>query len=187
MNDDGTMARVPDLLRFAATHDLPVFTIADLIRYRLAHETLVAPRRLAASAYALGRAARSRLSLGSRRAKSTSRWCSASRAARTPVLVRVHSQCLTGDVFGSHALRLRAAARARASSRIARGRPRGAALPPAGRPRHRTAQQAQGLRAAGCRARHGRGQRAPRLPSPISATTASGRRSCAISASRACA
>ena len=45
MNDDGTMARVPDLMRFAAAHGLPVLTIAELIRYRLAHETLV--RRVA--------------------------------------------------------------------------------------------------------------------------------------------
>ncbi len=41
MNDDGTMARVPDLARFAAEHGLRMITVADLIRYRLEHETLV--------------------------------------------------------------------------------------------------------------------------------------------------
>ena len=38
MNDDGTMARVPDLVRFCAEHDLLMVTVADLIRYRLQHE-----------------------------------------------------------------------------------------------------------------------------------------------------
>jgi 3,4-dihydroxy 2-butanone 4-phosphate synthase / GTP cyclohydrolase II len=38
MNDDGTMARVPDLVRFCSKHDLKMIAIADLIRYRLAHE-----------------------------------------------------------------------------------------------------------------------------------------------------
>jgi 3,4-dihydroxy 2-butanone 4-phosphate synthase / GTP cyclohydrolase II len=41
MNDDGTMARVPDLKRFAAKHGLKVGTIVDLIQYRLQHETLI--------------------------------------------------------------------------------------------------------------------------------------------------
>ncbi|MEC9073154.1 MAG: 3,4-dihydroxy-2-butanone-4-phosphate synthase [Myxococcota bacterium] len=41
MNEDGTMARLPDLLRFGAIHDLKVVSVADLIRYRLQHERLV--------------------------------------------------------------------------------------------------------------------------------------------------
>ena len=41
MNDDGTMARLPDLLKFAATHDLKIGTIADLIAYRRRAEKLV--------------------------------------------------------------------------------------------------------------------------------------------------
>ena len=45
MNDDGTMARVPDLLGFCATHHLKLLTVASLIRYRLEHETFV--RRVA--------------------------------------------------------------------------------------------------------------------------------------------
>jgi len=38
MNEDGTMARVPDLVRFCAEHGLKMVTVADLIRYRLQHE-----------------------------------------------------------------------------------------------------------------------------------------------------
>ena len=100
MNDDGTMARVPDLLRFAAAHDLPVLTIAELIRYRLAHESLVrrvaSPRlpsrwgELVIHAYRSDLTGEEHvaLTLGEPRGKD-------------PVLVRVHSQCLTGDIFGS--------------------------------------------------------------------------------------
>ncbi len=100
MNDDGTMARVPDLLRFAVAHDLPVLTIAELIRYRLAHESLVrrvaSPRlpsrwgELVIHAYRSDLTGEEHiaLTLGDLRGKD-------------PVLVRVHSQCLTGDIFGS--------------------------------------------------------------------------------------
>src|SRR3982751_2870569 len=45
MNDDGTMARMPDLEKFAAKHGLLIVTIADLIQYRLQNESLVAPVR----------------------------------------------------------------------------------------------------------------------------------------------
>src|SRR5512134_1973949 len=48
MNDDGTMARVPELTRFARRHKLPLITIADLIKYRMRTERLV--RRVAAAA-----------------------------------------------------------------------------------------------------------------------------------------
>lgn len=41
MNDDGTMARVPDLERFSAKHDIPIVTIADLVTYRLLRESLI--------------------------------------------------------------------------------------------------------------------------------------------------
>ena len=100
MNDDGTMARVPDLMRFALQHGLPVLTIAELIRYRLEHETLVrrvaSPRlpsrwgELTIHAYRSDLTGEEHvaLTLGDLRGKE-------------PVLVRVHSQCLTGDIFGS--------------------------------------------------------------------------------------
>ena len=101
MNDDGTMARVPQLARFAAEQDIVMITVADLIRYRLAHETLVervaSPRLPTVYGDFQLHAYRSQVTgeehlalvhgdLGD---------------PDDPVLVRVHSQCLTGDVFGS--------------------------------------------------------------------------------------
>ena len=47
MNDDGTMARVPQLIEFCRTHSLKLVTVADLIRYRMKHERYV--RRIAES------------------------------------------------------------------------------------------------------------------------------------------
>ena len=41
MNEDGTMARLPELKEFAALHDLKMITVADLVRYRISKETLV--------------------------------------------------------------------------------------------------------------------------------------------------
>ena len=79
------------------------------------------------------------------------------------ILVRVHSQCLTGDVFHSVALRLRRAARGR---RWSGSPPKGAAILlylQAGRARHRPGQQDPGVRAPGRGVRHGRGERATRL------------------------
>ena len=100
MNPDGTMARVPDLRIFAAEKGLAMITVSDLIRYRLQHETLVqeaaAPRLPTAHGEFRIHAFRSdvtgeehlALVMGVLRPED-------------PVLVRVHSQCLTGDIFGS--------------------------------------------------------------------------------------
>jgi 3,4-dihydroxy 2-butanone 4-phosphate synthase/GTP cyclohydrolase II len=100
VNDDGTMARLPDLVRFAAEHGLKVISIADLIAYRRAHEVLVS--RLAEAtiptpygefrSYAYESLVDGRthvaLVLGDI-------------GDGTELLTRVHSECLTGDVFGS--------------------------------------------------------------------------------------
>jgi 3,4-dihydroxy 2-butanone 4-phosphate synthase/GTP cyclohydrolase II len=100
MNDDGTMARVPDLARFCAQHGLLLITVSDLIRYRLRHETLV--RKVAApwlpTAYGRFRihAYRSDVTGDENLAL-----VMGDIAPEEPVLVRVHSQCLTGDIFGS--------------------------------------------------------------------------------------
>ena len=100
MNEDGSMARVPELSRFAATHGLLMVAVSDLIRYRLRHETLV--ERVAAPllptpwgdlrihAYRAEITGEEHLAL----VRGTFR-------PDEPVLVRVHSQCLTGDLFGS--------------------------------------------------------------------------------------
>ena len=101
MNDDGTMARMPDLEIFAKKHSLKIITIADLIRYRLQNETMV--RRAAittlptvyggdftAIAYENDVDHQQHMALVKGEIPSDK-----------PVLVRVHSECLTGDVFGS--------------------------------------------------------------------------------------
>jgi 3,4-dihydroxy 2-butanone 4-phosphate synthase/GTP cyclohydrolase II len=100
MNDDGTMARVPDLARFCAQHGLLLITVSDLIRYRLRHETLV--RKVASpwlpTAYGRFRihAYRSDVTGDENLAL-----VMGDIDPEVPVLVRVHSQCLTGDIFGS--------------------------------------------------------------------------------------
>ena len=101
MNDDGTMARMPDLEIFSKKHGVKIVTIADLIRYRLQNESLV--RRAAvttlptvyggeftAIAYENEVDKQQHLAL----VKGDIR-------PEDAVLVRVHSECLTGDVFGS--------------------------------------------------------------------------------------
>jgi len=100
MNDDGTMARVPELTRFAKRHKLLMITIADLIQYRMRTELLV--RRVASaslpttygdfrvSAYESVMDRETHVAL-----------IKGDIGDGTNVLVRVHSRCLTGDVFHS--------------------------------------------------------------------------------------
>jgi 3,4-dihydroxy 2-butanone 4-phosphate synthase/GTP cyclohydrolase II len=100
MNEDGTMARVPDLAKFCERFQLPMVTVADLIRYRLKTERLVQriasphlPTRLGEFqlyAYRSDVTHEEHLAL-----------VHGAIAEGEPTLVRVHSQCLTGDVFGS--------------------------------------------------------------------------------------
>jgi 3,4-dihydroxy 2-butanone 4-phosphate synthase/GTP cyclohydrolase II len=100
MNDDGTMARVPDLARVSAAHGLPMITVSDLISYRLRHETLV--RKLAAPRLPT---AFGEFRIHAYRSDVTGDENVALVMGEIhpdePVLVRVHSQCLTGDIFGS--------------------------------------------------------------------------------------
>jgi len=99
MNPDGTMARMPQLTEFARTHGLAVCTIADLIKYRLQFSKLV--RRVVETRLPT-RYGEFQLILfeslvdGQQHAALT-----LGNIHEPPVLVRVHSQCLTGDVFGS--------------------------------------------------------------------------------------
>ena len=108
MNDDGTMARMPDLVEFCNKHELKMCTVADIIEYRRRREKLVR-RDLTVKlptefgefdlilyssliddyhhiALCLGGVGREDL---------------AKDLSQEPVLVRMHSQCLTGDIFGS--------------------------------------------------------------------------------------
>jgi 3,4-dihydroxy 2-butanone 4-phosphate synthase/GTP cyclohydrolase II len=102
MNDDGTMARVPDLAVFCERHGLKLLTIADLIEYRRAHEKLVervAQVRLP-TAYGEFSAIAFRETLTG---KPHVALVKGEVDGAENVLVRVHSECLTGDVF--HSLR----------------------------------------------------------------------------------
>lgn len=100
VNDDGTMMRLPDLQRFGAEHGLTLITIADLIAYRRRTEQLV--QRVAAARlpteYGLFQA------IGYRAEHDQSEHIAlvcGDLGDGQDVLVRVHSECLTGDVFGS--------------------------------------------------------------------------------------
>ena len=100
VNDDGTMARLPELERFVAEHDLAMISIADLIRYRRHREKLV--RRISEAriptkygeftAYVFESLLDGTEHMAFVRGEV---------AGKSNVLVRVHSECLTGDVFGS--------------------------------------------------------------------------------------
>ncbi len=105
MNEDGTMARMPDLKKFAAEHQLPVLTIKELIEYRMARESLieeVAVSRLP-SQYA-GVSGEFSLHAFTSRIDGTEHLALVSAKSgklENPALVRVHSECLTGDALGS--------------------------------------------------------------------------------------
>ena len=102
MNEDGTMSRVPQLIEFCREHDLKMLTVADLIRYRMQHERYV--KRVAEAvlptrfgdfrmiAYASDMDHDQHIALVRGNVEGPE-----------PALVRVHSHCLTGDVFGSAA------------------------------------------------------------------------------------
>ncbi|HKN47271.1 MAG TPA: GTP cyclohydrolase II, partial [Candidatus Polarisedimenticolia bacterium] len=100
MNEDGTMARIPDLMRFSRRHAIRMISVADLISYRMQHERLV--KRVAQPilptvngqfrivAYRSGIEKKTHLALVLGEIRPGDR-----------ILVRVHSECITGDVFGS--------------------------------------------------------------------------------------
>ena len=100
MNDDGTMARMPELEKLSEEWDIPIISIAQLIEYRRQRETMVERRGVAdlptphgvfrAYGYASAIDAKEHVALVMGDIK-----------ADEPVLTRVHSECLTGDVFSS--------------------------------------------------------------------------------------
>lgn len=100
MKDDGTMARMPDLEEFAKKHDLKICTIADLISYRMRNESFVhreAEVRLPTEfgefkAYAYTNDVDDTENVALVKGEID---------PEKPILVRVHSECLTGDVFHS--------------------------------------------------------------------------------------
>ncbi|MCP4908403.1 MAG: bifunctional 3,4-dihydroxy-2-butanone-4-phosphate synthase/GTP cyclohydrolase II [bacterium] len=100
MKDDGTMARLPDLIEFGKEHDLKIVTIKDLVSYRLRNEQLVHRSAVAKMPTRFGdfeavvfeneidHVDHMALVMGEVQGDE-------------PVLIRVHSECLTGDAFGS--------------------------------------------------------------------------------------
>ncbi len=100
MNEDGTMARLPELLEIAKKFDLKIISIKDLIEYRLRTETVIhkdvqvqLPTRFGSFelvCYTHETTAQQHLAL-----------IKGSWEKEEPVLVRVHSSCMTGDIFGS--------------------------------------------------------------------------------------
>jgi len=101
MNDDGTMARMPDLVAFARQHGLKICTIADLIQYRLRNEKLV--RRGAEAVVPTRAGGEMRAIVYENDIDRVDHVALVKGEIRPddPVLVRVHSECLTGDAFGS--------------------------------------------------------------------------------------
>ena len=99
MNDDGTMARVPDLLGFCETHGLKMLTVAELIRYRMQHERHIhrVAEAVLPTAYGEFRmiAYESEVEGGESHVALLFGDVNGDR----PVTVRVHSHCLAGDVF----------------------------------------------------------------------------------------
>ena len=101
MKDDGTMARMPDLEIFALAHDLKIVTIADLIDYRMQNESLI--RRMAEATIPSSFGGDFKVIVYE---NDVDDWqhialVKGEFTKDDEVLVRVHSECLTGDLFGS--------------------------------------------------------------------------------------
>ena len=113
MNEDGTMARVPDLIGFCAEHGLKMLTVASLIHYRLQHERYIQRvaesilptqygdfRMIAYESEMDGTESHVALVYGNQIGGEIDSQSNAP-ASGDPVLVRVHTHCLTGEVFGA--------------------------------------------------------------------------------------
>ena len=100
MKEDGTMARVPDLLEFSERHDVKMITVADLIRYRLKTESFVrnVGERIITTPHGDFRIIGFQSILGN---ETHYALVKGDIGSGEDVLVRVHTQCLVGDVFGS--------------------------------------------------------------------------------------
>ncbi|MFC1476607.1 bifunctional 3,4-dihydroxy-2-butanone-4-phosphate synthase/GTP cyclohydrolase II [Fibrobacterota bacterium] len=100
MNEDGTMARMPQLNKFAKKYNLKIISVADLIRYRTAYERFVKCQSVASLPTDYGQfllktyedSISGTVHIVLQKGEIDS---------KEPVLVRVHSECFTGDVFGS--------------------------------------------------------------------------------------
>ncbi len=100
MNEDGTMARMPQLEKIGREHNLPILTIADLIQYRMKHERLVRKVEEAELPTKHGNF-KMMIFEDSIYKEHHVALVKGEIKKGQPVLVRTHSQCLTGDTFGS--------------------------------------------------------------------------------------
>jgi 3,4-dihydroxy 2-butanone 4-phosphate synthase/GTP cyclohydrolase II len=100
LNEDGSMARLPQLLEIAKKFDLKIISIADLIKYRISHESLIVEQVQVEMPTAYGdfqlRAFKDQSNDQDHLVLTKGTW-----TEDEAVLVRVHSSCLTGDIFGS--------------------------------------------------------------------------------------
>ncbi|MFM1947332.1 MAG: hypothetical protein RL207_1615 [Bacteroidota bacterium] len=100
LNEDGTMARVPSLIEIAKKFDLKIVSIEDLIKYRVEHESLIEEQVSVHMPTEFGdfqlRAFKDTSNDQDHLVLTKGTW-----SKDEPVLVRVHSSCLTGDIFGS--------------------------------------------------------------------------------------
>ncbi len=101
MNEDGTMARMPDLKAFAEKHKIKIGTIVDLIKYRMAHETLVVESASASLPNKFHKDFRVRVFTSQVDGSEHIALVKGQIDPEMPTVVRVHSECLTGDTFGS--------------------------------------------------------------------------------------
>jgi 3,4-dihydroxy 2-butanone 4-phosphate synthase/GTP cyclohydrolase II len=101
MKDDGTMARMPDLEKFAAEHELKIATIADLVAYRLRRDTLVHRAVEARLPSHFGGEFRAIVYTNDVDKHEHLALVKGDIDPEKEIMVRVHSECLTGDVFGS--------------------------------------------------------------------------------------
>jgi 3,4-dihydroxy 2-butanone 4-phosphate synthase/GTP cyclohydrolase II len=114
MNDDGTMARVPDLVRFCEQHGLKMLTVADLIRYRLQHERYIHRvaegimptehgdfRMIAYESEVDGGESHVALVYGNVGGNAAANADGGGGTGGDVIPVRVHTHCLSGDVFGA--------------------------------------------------------------------------------------
>lgn len=101
MNDDGTMARLTDLKKFAQEHNIKLVAVNDLINYRLANECHI--KESASSSLTLKGNADFMVKVFQEKFTGIEHVALIHGAFdhQKPVLVRIHSECLTGDVFGS--------------------------------------------------------------------------------------
>jgi 3,4-dihydroxy 2-butanone 4-phosphate synthase/GTP cyclohydrolase II len=100
MNDDGTMARLPELMKIADKFELKIISIEDLISYRLKHESLIEPGVRVKLPTDYGNFELIPFKQKSNGVEHVA-LVKGKLTKDDPVLVRVHSSCVTGDIFGS--------------------------------------------------------------------------------------